>query len=207
MKIVNRIKKLITSPGDEWVVIADENHDISYITKNYLLILILIPVVALVIGWEFVGKTETFQHLKTITSGWDIGLQKALIYLFTSVITIFTSTYIINKIAPVFRVERNFNHVFRLIVYSWTPILLAGIFYLLPALSFMFFPGLLFSFVLIYYGLDPLMKPPAPAKTVYFTAIVAVVICCFALTHLIIKAFFGVLWINNTNLMPGNFVL
>ena len=207
MKIVNRIKNLVISPGNEWAVIANEKYDIASLVKNYLLILLLIPVVALVLGWEFIGKTETYYQLTTSTRGWDIGMHKALVYLVTTFITVFASASVIDRISPAFRVEKNFGNTLRLIVYSWTPVLLSGIFYLVPVLSFMIIAGFAYAFVLLYYGLDPLMKPPAPSKTAYFVSSVAVILCCYVLTYVIIKAFVGVLWVNTTHLMPGNFVL
>lgn len=202
-----RVRRLVVSPVSEWAVISGEKTAIRTVVINYLLILLLIPAVSLILGWEFVGKTETYFQITTSTRGWDIGLHKAIVYTVTTLITIFASALVIDRIAPAFRVKKNFGNHLRLIIYSWTPVLISGVFYLVPSLSFMILAGFAYAFVLLYYGLDPVINPPGAGKTAFFVSIVAVVLSCYALTYVIIKGLIGLVLVSTTDLMPGNFVL
>src|SRR5437764_15183977 len=78
---------------------------------------------------------------------------------------------VIDLLAPRFGAKKNFANAFRLSVYSHTPLWLAGIFLLVPGLSFLELLGGVFSFALLWIGL-PLLMGTRSDQALPFAAIV-----------------------------------
>ena len=55
MNLVDRVKKLLVSPTQEWGVIKDEEHTVAGLYTHYVMILAAIPAVATFIGWSVIG--------------------------------------------------------------------------------------------------------------------------------------------------------
>ena len=95
---------------------------------------------------------------------------------------------IINLTAPFFGGRRDFDSAFKLAVYSFTPVWLAGIFLVLPGLRFLLLTGFYGAYIL-WLGLPRLTK----AKRVSgFT--VLIVVTAFALLYaaaVVQRAVFG----------------
>jgi hypothetical protein len=81
--------------------------------------------------------------------------------------------------APLFGGRANFPNAFKLAVYSYTPVWLAGVFLLLPGLRFLMLTGL-YGIYLLVLGLPPLMKSPAQ-RSAGFAALIVIFAC--ALTY------------------------
>jgi len=86
---------------------------------------------------------------------------------------------IIDLAAPLFGGRRDFDSAFKLAVYSFTPIWLAGIFLLLPGLRFLTLTGC-YGAYLLWLGLPRLMKTPQPNSQI-FALLIA--FCAFALIY------------------------
>jgi hypothetical protein len=84
---------------------------------------------------------------------------------------------IIDALAPTFGAQKNFPNALKLAVYSYTPGWVAGIFLLIPGLSFLTVLGL-YGLYLLWLGLPPLMRSP-PEKALGYAA--AVVVCAIIL--------------------------
>jgi hypothetical protein len=87
---------------------------------------------------------------------------------------------LIDALAPLFGGRRNFDSAFKLAVYSYTPVWLAGIFLLAPGLRFLGLLGF-YGAYLLWIGVPQLMKTPVPSVTTYTAVIVA---CACALTFI-----------------------
>jgi len=85
---------------------------------------------------------------------------------------------IIDLLAPLFGGRKDFASAFKLAVYSYTPVWLAGIFLLLPGLRFLALAGFYGVYVLAL-GVPRLMKPPEQ-KTPTYTAAIVVCACVLA---------------------------
>jgi len=57
MNLVDRVKKILIQPKQEWPVIATEPHTVQDIFTSYVMILAAIPAVAGFIGLSLVGAT------------------------------------------------------------------------------------------------------------------------------------------------------
>jgi hypothetical protein len=82
---------------------------------------------------------------------------------------------IIDLVAPLFGGKRNFDSAFKLAVYSFTPVWLAGVFLLLPGLRFLALTGCYGAYVL-WLGLPRLIKVPEQ-KTQSFTLLIVACAC------------------------------
>jgi hypothetical protein len=176
MNAVWRAKAIFADPSAEWIRIEKEPGDPAYLLTSYVALLALVPAVFGFIGACVVG---------TVLPG--VGLVRASIFdglfggVFGYVLTCATALVLgllIDLLAPVFGGRRDFDNAFKLAVYSYTPVWLAGIFLLAPGLRFLGFAGFYGAYIL-WTGLARLMKSPVQRAPAYAAVIVA---CAWALT-------------------------
>jgi MFS family permease len=179
MNLVERVKAIILAPKTEWQVIAGEPGDVGYLFGNYVAILAAIPAVC-----GFIGG---------VLAGAPIGgaLLAAVIHYVLAFVAVYIVAWIVNLLAPTFSSQKDFPSALKLTVYSYTPSWLAGIFLLIPRLSFLTILGL-YGLYLLWLGLPPLMKTP-PEKTIVYT--ITIVVCAIVVAIVIgaiITALLGV---------------
>jgi hypothetical protein len=138
----------------------------------------LIPAIFGLIGACVVGAVVPGRGL-VHASIFD-GVFGAIVGYVLSFVTVALLGLFIDLLAPQFGGRRDFANAFRLAVFSFIPVWLAGIFLLLPGLRFLMLTGFYGAYILMA-GLPRLMKSP-PQKTVGFTALVT--LCAFVLTML-----------------------
>ena len=109
-------------------------------------------------------------------------LARSLSYVMTCA-AVLVLALAINLLAPTFASRRGFDGAFKLAVYSYTPLWLAGIFLLAPGLRFLVFTGF-YGVYLLWTGLPLLMQTPGPKVPAYAAATVA----CASVMTLIIAA-------------------
>lgn len=171
MNLVERARGIIVSPATEWQVIDREPGDVGFLFSNYVAILAAIPAVCGFIGWVLLGLP--------ITTALVIALTRYVL----SFVTIYVVAFIVDQVAPSFGGRRDFESAFKLVVFSATPMWLAGVFLLIPGLGFLAILGL-YAVYLLWTGIPPLMRAPQDRAVVYT---VVVVLCVFVVT-----AVFGV---------------
>ena len=79
---------------------------------------------------------------------------------------------LIHALAPAFGGRRDFDNAFKLAVYSYTPVWLAGIFLLAPGLRFLGLLGL-YGIYLLWVGLPQMMKVPV-SSVLAFTVVIVI---------------------------------
>jgi hypothetical protein len=173
MKLVERVKALLLTPRLEWKVIGQEPKTPSDLFIDYVAILAAIPEVA-----RFVGQTLIGDYSPVVPSL----VRMVLVYLLTFVM-VYTIACVIDLLAPRFEGQKNFDNAVKLSVYSYTPLWLAGIFLLIPGLSFLLILGV-YGLYLLWTGLPMLMHVPDEQALPY----AAVVTAC-ALIAAVVLAF------------------
>ena len=158
---VERVKGILVTPQAEWAVIAREPDDTAALFTQYVAILALVPALAGFIGGSLIGG------YKSIASG----LLGAIVGYVLAFVVVFIVALIVDALAPTFGAQKNFPNALKLTVYSYTPAWLAGIFYLIPGLSFLAILGL-YGFYLLWLGLPPLMRTPREQALIYAAAVV-----------------------------------
>jgi hypothetical protein len=193
MNLIQRVKNILFTPKEEWKVIATEEPNTGSLLMTYALPLALIPAVAQFIGFGVFG----FGLSRWVgISGFGWGISSGVITLISALISVLIAAYIIDALAPSFKSEKNFGRSFQLVVYSCTPIWVAGVLYLIPFLGILAALIGLYGIYLIYLGLGDIKKTPEENKVGYLvvSAIVSIVAMWFIafILGLVSKAvFFG----------------
>jgi hypothetical protein len=170
-----RAKAILVDPAAEWTRIELESGDPALLISRYVSWLAFIPALFGFIGTSLIG---------VIVPGGGIvrtpvadGLFSAIFGYVMTCFTVLLLGVIINFTASFFGGRRDFDNAFKLAVYSFTPVWLAGVFLVLPGLRFLLLTGFYGAYIL-WIGLPRL----AQAKRAFgFT--ILIVITTFALLY------------------------
>lgn len=179
--LIDRAKNILLKPLEEWPRIEAEPATIQEILVRYVLPLAAIGPVASFIGSQVFGYGALgFTYRPSLLSS----LSSAIVTYVLSVVGIFVLSLLADFLAPKFGGQPNKLSAFKLVAYSWTAGLVAGVFGIIPSLAFLAILGL-YSIYLLYTGATPLMKVPQD-KAVAYTA---VTIVCAVLIYIVVGAF------------------
>jgi hypothetical protein len=178
-QLVERVKAILLTPQTEWPVIAREPGEVSLLFTRYVAILALIPALAGFIGMFLVGGYVRFMP----------GLMTAIVSYVMTFVLVYVVALIVNALAPTFDAQKNFPNALKLVVYSFTPFWLAGIFLLVPGLSFLRILGL-YGIYLAWLGLPPLMLAPRDKALAYAATAVACAVILVIVTGFVLTAIF-----------------
>ncbi len=177
MNAARRAKAILVDPFAEWASIEREPGDPAYVLSRYVAVLAVVPAAFSFIGACLVGVIVP--NAGTMRAPIFNGLFGAIFGYVLSCATVLLLGVIINLLAPLFGGRRDFDNAFKLAVYSFTPVWLAGIFLVLPGLNFLVLTGFYGAYIL-WLGLPRLTKSPAQ-KSLNFTALI--IVCAFVLTY------------------------
>lgn len=181
MNLVERAKKIILQPKQEWEAIADEPATVQQIFTGWVMILAAIPSVAAFIGYSVVG-------IGVFGATYRVPLGAGVAYLVLSYVLALGSVYvlalIIDALAPQFGGDKNFILALKVAAYSPTAYWLAGVFSVIPALQILGLLGL-YSLYLLYTGLPILMNAPEE-KSVPYTVVVFITVIVLAVVIAIV---------------------
>ena len=187
--IIKRVIAIITKPVDEWKVIKEEQMTVVDMYTKYAIILAAIPAVAglignLAVGRSFMGHTIRMPFSNSFM--WTI---------FTYILSlggVYLMGLVIDLLAPNFGAEKNFIASLKVALFSYTAAWVAGIFYLIPALSILAMVGGLYSLYLLYLGIKEVKSPPAEKAMGYFvTVIIVQIVIGFLIGFLVARIAFG----------------
>jgi len=162
MWLIERVKAIILSPRTEWPVIEQEPSTLGSLLIHYVAILAAIPEVAHFIGQSLIGGYAPIGP----------NLLRALIVYLVTFAMVYIIAGVIDLLAPRFGAKKNFPNAVKLSVYSHTPLWLAGIFLLVPGLSFLLILGL-YGVYLLQVGLPLLMGVPEDRALRYAITVTA----------------------------------
>jgi hypothetical protein len=177
MNAARRAKAILVDPSAEWAAIAREPGDPAYLLSRYVAALALIPAVCSFIGASLIGVVEP--HAGLVRTPAVNGLFGAIFGYVLTCATVLILGIVVNVAAPLFGGRRGFDNAFKLAVYAFTPVWLAGVFLVLPGLHFLLLMGFYGAYIL-WLGLPRLTQSPA-RKSIRFAALI--VICAFALAY------------------------
>jgi Yip1 domain len=162
MWLIERVKAIILSPRTEWPVIEQEPSTLGSLLIHYVAILAAIPEVAHFIGQSVIGGYAPIGP----------NLLRALVVYLVTFAMVYIIAGVIDLLAPRFGAKKNFPNAVKLSVYSHTPLWLAGIFLLVPGLSFLLILGL-YGLYLLLVGLPLLMAVPEDRALRYAVTVTA----------------------------------
>jgi hypothetical protein len=138
---------------------------------RYVMILAAIPAVASFIGWSIVG-VGVFGATYRVPIG--AGVAHMILGFLLSLGAVYLVALVIDALAPKFDGQKDFIQALKVAAYSSTASWLAGIFYVVPALSILGLLGI-YSLYLLFVGLPILMKAPED-KSLPYTVVVLVAV-------------------------------
>jgi len=157
MNAAARAKAILVDPLAAWATIEGETDDPAFILSHYVARLALIPAVFGFAGACLIGVTVP--GVGTVRTPLVNGVFGAIFGYVMACGTVLVLAIMINLLSPHFGGRRDFDTAFKLVVYSFTPVWLAGVFLLLPGLHFLALSGL-YGAYLLWLGLPRLSKLP-----------------------------------------------
>jgi hypothetical protein len=164
MKLISHFRQaflLMIFPSREWLVIRDEDYTLKMLLYNYALPIIMFSALGKTIGSIF-----------SVKSYWGFSMFMLLFPLFNflawiviSYLIIFFSVIVLNGLVPSFGVGRNVLNTYKLVVYTYTPLLIVTFFvYLHPIMRLLIPIGLpifgVYTLYVLWYGVQDLFQMP-----------------------------------------------
>ena len=157
MNALARSKAILVDPAAAWRGIEKDVGDPAYLLSRYVAVLALIPALSSFVGATLVGVVTPSGAI--LRANLIEGLFGAVFSYAASCTIVLLLGLIIDFLAPLFGGRRDFEEAFKLAVYSFTPLWLAGIFLLLPGLRFLLLTGI-YGIYLFWLGAPRLTKMP-----------------------------------------------
>src|SRR5262249_19453410 len=130
-KLADRIKAILVTPQTQWKVIDQEHDTLFDLLIGYVAILAAIPELAHLIGQSFVGG-----YTPVVPN-----LVRAIVVYFLSFAMVSIFAGVIDRLVQRCGPEKHSPNSAQLSAYSQTPPWLAGLFLLVPGLSFLLILG------------------------------------------------------------------
>ena len=170
MNALARSKAILVDPAAAWRGIEKDVGDPAYLLSRYVAVLALIPALSSFVGATLVGVVTPSGAI--LRANLIDGLFGAVFSYAASCAIVLLLGLIIDFLAPLFGGRRDFEEAFKLAVYSFTPLWLAGIFLLLPGLRFLLLIGI-YGIYLFWLGAPRLTKMPEQ-QAANFTLVIVV---------------------------------
>ena len=185
--LLARARGIVAAPANEWIAISNDNKSRSELLLGYLLPLSMVAAVAAFIGYTFIGEDNPLGRI--VGPMW--GLKYAILELVNFVAGVYICALIISFFAPGFGADKNFGKAFSLVVYSYTPMLLAGILYIFPFLGFVSLLAGIYGLYILYVGMKPMIRIPDEKSTTFFIIVlITAVVVNSVIPMVFMKLFF-----------------
>ncbi|NLC48870.1 MAG: YIP1 family protein [Bacteroidales bacterium] len=187
--IINTAKQFIVNPKLEWEVAKQDSDSAQQHVMKYVLPLALISAVAIFIGVGLIGYRVLGYRVQSVSGG----LAQAIMSLASILIGVYLSGFVIHKLAPTFNTTVSLDKAVKLVGFSYTAILLAGILNIFPPLAFFTFLGGLYSLYILYIGFKPMTNVSEEKSTSYFIVSLLVIVAVYVIIGIILAGIIGML--------------
>jgi len=179
--LVDRAKNILLNPRSEWQRIAGESTSLGSLLIGYVLPLAAIGAIAAVIGsMLFLGMMFGPVGLVPAVVGAAIGVGFSLLGVFLFGI-------LINALASSFGSQPNQMRANQLAAYSATAGLIGSWGAIIPFLGWLFsIAGGIYSIVLFYMGLTPMMQTPEDKRVIYTLVLGLIAIVAYWIIGMVI---------------------
>lgn len=180
--LVERVKRLVLQPKQEWTAIEEEDLAKKEIFTRYVMILAAIPPVAGFIGYSIVGVGAFGSTVR-------VPLATGIAHMITGYALALGAVYllalVINFFAQRFDAPEDFMAALKLAAFAPAPGWAAGVFNIIPSLWIIGVLLSLYGLYLIYVGLPILMRPPPEKFPTYLVVVVMAAILLVAVLRLV----------------------
>lgn len=181
-QLVERVRRLVEHPKQEWAAIEEEDIDRKEIYTRYVMILAAIPPVAGFIGYSIVG-VGALGH--TVRVPLATGIAHMIVGYLLALGAVYLLALVINFFAQRFDAPEDFMSALKLAAFAPTPGWVAGIFNVIPSLWIIGVLMSLYGLYLIFVGLPILMRPPAEKFPPYLVVVVMAAIVLVAVVRVL----------------------
>lgn len=184
-QLINRAKQILINPKAEWDIIAKEDDKTAkqHITE-YVLPLALIPALATFIGIGLIGYRVLGYQVRSL----ETGLSQGIISLITTILGVYISGYVIHKLAASYNTNVSLGKAIKLVGFSYTAMLIAGVFNLFPSLAILSLIAGIYSLYILYVGFKPMTNVSEDKTTTYFVVSLLVIIGVYIVIGFILGA-------------------
>lgn len=177
MEQFDRAISILKSPQTELTKVKSEELSKDYLIKQYIAFLAVIPAIAYIIGFGVVG-------INIGILGFKYPIEWAIVYgvltYILSIVGFYILSLVIDALAPNFASKQNPLQAMKLAAYSYTPVLIGGIFNIIPLLGIIGLLFALYGLYILYLGIPVLMETPKDkAMTYAIVVIVAMIVIYF----------------------------
>ena len=187
--IVNTAKQFIVNPKSEWEVVKKNTNTAQDHVVSYVLPLALISAISIFIGIGVIGYSILGYRVQSVSSG----LAQAIMSLVSIVFGVYISGFVIHKLGPTFDTTVSLDRAVKLVGFSYTAILLAGILNIFPPLAVFTFLGGLYSLYILYLGFKPMTNVSEEKSMSYFLVSLLVIVGVYFILGLILAGIIGTL--------------
>jgi hypothetical protein len=178
MSLFERIKHILFNPKDTWIELKEEPPNFKNVLTGYAIPLALIPTFFGMIGFVLWGIKLGFGNA-VLRIPLYVAFIWAVIYYILTIGSLYIEGIVINALAPLFGSKQNAVNAFALAVYAHTPVFIAGVLNVIPALGILGFLLSLYSIFLLYLGLPVMMETPKQKVVGYLVVMVIVMIIVY----------------------------
>ncbi len=190
MDVQTRARNILTQPAREWPVIAAETTDVASLLRDYAAPLSAIPAICRWIGMSIVGVSFGFMGRYRV--GLVRGLANAIVFWVLGLVGCWVAAVIIEKLAASFQSRGDTAQALKLVVYASTPVWVAGVLNLVPALGVLILVAALYAIYLFYLGLPIVMQTPTDKVVAYMIVSAIVVLAVTIVVGMLAGAIAGV---------------
>jgi hypothetical protein len=189
MDLQTRVKNILTNPSQEWPVIAAESSDVGALIRDYAAPLSAIAAICRWIGLSVVGFSAGFFGRYRV--GLVGGFANAVVSWVLGLVGLWICAIIIEKLAPTFKSRGDTAQAAKLVAYATTPVWVAGVLGLVPALSVLILVAAIYAIYLFYLGLPVVMHTPGDQVIPYMLVSAVVVIVVVVVVGMVAGALVG----------------
>lgn len=190
MNLMARVQGICLKPKEEWVKIQGESTPVKTLFLQYVIPLAAIPAVAQFIGYGLIGVRVPFFGNLRLPFG--TAIVRALLTFVLTAAAAYVAGLVINALAPSFASKQNMEAAMKLAVYALTPSWIAGVLYIIPALSILVGLAGLYGLYILYLGFQaPMMETPKEKVMSYFLVSLVVMVVLWLVIGLIIGSVFA----------------
>jgi hypothetical protein len=188
-KLINLAKQFILSPKEAWESVKDDTSSAQQHVTSYVFPLALIPAIATFIGVGIIGYSVLGYRVQSM----ELGISQAVISLVSTLLGVFISGFVIHKLAPSFQTEVSLDKAVKLVGFSYTAYLVAGIFNIYMPLAILAGIAGLYSLYVLFLGFKPMTNVSEEKSVGYFVVSLIVIILVYVVIGIVLAALFGAL--------------
>jgi len=189
-QITERAKNIIMQPAAAWRAVAGESTDAMTLLRDYAAPLAAIPAISGWIGMSIVGMSVPY--FGTVRTGLVRGLVSAIVGWVLALVGVWIGAFVVQKLAPTFQSRDDANQAMKMVVYASTPMWVAGVLRIVPALTPLLIIPAIYSIYVFYLGLPPVMNTPGDKVIPYMAVSALVIIAVTIVLGMIMAAMIGV---------------